>query len=577
MSSICYILFLTAVTFVMNAHADDHILADIKDIRPHQVKVEGFRLNSEQTVDIEAVGFRRSRRMKTMFTRAWILDAHSREVVWQLRDAEVLRKSRYFVEFEDRVTLPAGEYEVYYSSYPVFYGEDWKGLIDKIFEGIFDANSGGELHHAYKREWDRFKIVIKGKGRRFEVEQMSELRRVFTQDAFVNLTGLGDDANERRSFELKKDLDVFVYALGESRDDGTFDYGWIINLESRKKVWKFNLQDSEHAGGAKKNREIRQTLFLPKGKYLASVVTDDSHSAGDWNEAPPNDPFFWGLTIKPAEPSQRRFVVERDNAEVQQKKALLQFTRLGNDEYRSKYFVCKKDVDVHIYAIGEGEHREMFDYAWILDSKTHERVWAMNYRNTEHAGGGEKNRLFDGIVHLQRGDYVLCFVTDDSHSYWEWNTAPPYDRENWGVTVYAVGDQDKASEVFDFQAVEKRAVVAQIIDVHDDDRERESFVINHDREVDVYAIGEGSGGRMHDYGWIEDAETRDVVWEMTFRKTQHAGGSKKNRMVNDRIFLSKGRYILFYETDDSHSCEEWNADPPYDQKGWGITLYQVEN
>ncbi|MFQ5770315.1 MAG: hypothetical protein ACE5HX_07250, partial [bacterium] len=90
-------------------------------------------------------------------------------------------------------------------------------------------------------------------------------------------------------------------------------------------------------------------------------------------------------------------------------------------------------------------------------------------------------------------------------------------------------------------------------------------------------IGEGTDGRMFDYGWIEDAEQRKVVWEMTYRKTNHAGGAKKNRLFDDTIFLKKGEYIVYYETDDSHSYNDWNSAPPYDPVNWGITVYLVED
>ena len=67
---------------------------------------------------------------------------------------------------------------------------------------------------------------------------------------------------------------------------------------------------------------------------------------------------------------------------------------------------------------------------------------------------------------------------------------------------------------------------------------------------------------MDDYAWIEEAGTGRVVWEMTYRMTEHAGGAKKNRMFNDTIRLDKGEYVVYYETDGSHSYEDWNASPP---------------
>ena len=82
---------------------------------------------------------------------------------------------------------------------------------------------------------------------------------------------------------------------------------------------------------------------------------------------------------------------------------------------------------------------------------------------------------------------------------------------------------------------------------------------------------------MHDYGWIENAETGRVVWEMSYRRTDHAGGARKNRLSDEVISLKKGEYIVFYETDDSHSFGDWNASPPYDPQSWGITIYKVED
>jgi hypothetical protein len=79
---------------------------------------------------------------------------------------------------------------------------------------------------------------------------------------------------------------------------------------------------------------------------------------------------------------------------------------------------------------------------------------------------------------------------------------------------------------------------------------------------------------MYDYGWIEDARTGTVVWEMTYGMTFHAGGGRKNRMVNTSIVLDKGEYVLRYRSDDSHSYAEWNVDPPDDREYWGITLYR---
>ena len=91
----------------------------------------------------------------------------------------------------------------------------------------------------------------------------------------------------------------------------------------------------------------------------------------------------------------------------------------------------------------------------------------------------------------------------------------------------------------------------------------------------VYAIGEGRDNVMFDYGFIEDRTTKRRVWEMKFAGTTHAGGSSKNRMLDEVVRLPAGRYTLRWVSDDSHSYDSWNENGPEDEAHWGITLYKA--
>ena len=75
-------------------------------------------------------------------------------------------------------------------------------------------------------------------------------------------------------------------------------------------------------------------------------------------------------------------------------------------------------------------------------------------------------------------------------------------------------------------------------------------------------------------GGSKDARAGTVIWEMTFGMTFHAGGGRKNRMLNSSIVLEKGNYLLRFKTDDSHAYNDWNTDPPDDREYYGITLYR---
>jgi len=81
---------------------------------------------------------------------------------------------------------------------------------------------------------------------------------------------------------------------------------------------------------------------------------------------------------------------------------------------------------------------------------------------------------------------------------------------------------------------------------------------------------------MADSGWIEDAATNEVVWEMTYRNTRHAGGARKNRLFDGEIMLDPGTYEVHYETDDSHAFASWNDTAPPAPRSWGIVVTPVK-
>lgn len=119
----------------------------------------------------------------------------------------------------------------------------------------------------------------------------------------------------------------------------------------------------------------------------------------------------------------------------------------------------------------------------------------------------------------------------------------------------------------------KLPVIAQIVQVADNENKSVAFSLARSREVRVFAIGEGQAGQMFDYGWIEDADKGVRVWEMKEPETTHAGGAGKNRKVDATITLPAGNYNLHYKSDDSHAFDHWNSMPP-DINFWGIALYQ---
>ena len=119
----------------------------------------------------------------------------------------------------------------------------------------------------------------------------------------------------------------------------------------------------------------------------------------------------------------------------------------------------------------------------------------------------------------------------------------------------------------------KLPVVAQIVQVLDNEDKTVPFNLATSQEVRIFAIGEADGGQMFDYGWIEDVDKGSRVWEMQAGKTTHAGGAGKNRKVDVVITLPAGNYKLRYKSDDSHAFDHWNSLPP-EINFWGIAVYK---
>ena len=100
----------------------------INDILVDQIHLKGFTLEDKTDIKIKAIGMGLDKELKrihswqedkhNLFAYAWILDARSREFAWRMTigntEEDWWNKSNRI--FEKEVTLPGGEYEIYYSA-----------------------------------------------------------------------------------------------------------------------------------------------------------------------------------------------------------------------------------------------------------------------------------------------------------------------------------------------------------------------------------------------------------------------------------------------------------------------------
>lgn len=579
---------------IVAATAGEKTIVSLRDFKDTELKYAGFEIRRPVSIHISALGGGGNQgwsyKSDRMFAYGWIIDASTRRPVWEMTVRNT-QKSRSDRSFDGTIDLEPGKYEAYFSACTFSYHTTFSHFeinVDHRRSPLFGPGGNKGRHFfSWLTDWWSDDIADEWKARSGSWgmdlttdESAAHAVTMFTPpytgpDVVYSATKLGDDAYIHQEFSLSAPATVVVHALGEGQLGAEcVDCGWIVDMKTRERVWTASWEEAEPAGGARKNLMAESEVTLEPGSYMLYAITDNSHSMADWNEAPPYDPLNWGVTLSiPEETERRNFSLAAPRSE---EPVIVRLTKVRDNETRSEGFTLKQEAKLHIYAFGERDNssRSMADFATIIDAKTRERVWTMDVDRTSHAGGAAKNRFVDEVITLPRGSYVVNYSTDDSHAYDDWNDDPPFDKEKYGITITASGGWSVSSIVSKYVEEKDRNIIAQLIRVRDDEDKSMRFTLDRTTRMRVYAIGEGQGREMFDHGWIEDARTGSVVWEMTFGMTFHAGGGRKNRMVNTSIVLEKGDYILRYRTDDSHAYGEWNMDPPDDREYWGITLYK---
>ncbi len=110
----------------------------------------------------------------------------------------------------------------------------------------------------------------------------------------------------------------------------------------------------------------------------------------------------------------------------------------GNNQNLTEQFEVNEVSSFLVSTAGEAfliNDQSLWDHGWIENQKG-DTVWKTEASNLRHAGGDFKNFMQLSIITLQPGRYKLRYVSDDSHSYDEWNAAIPYDPNMWGIQLY---------------------------------------------------------------------------------------------------------------------------------------------
>ncbi len=281
-------------------------------------------------------------------------------------------------------------------------------------------------------------------------------------------------------------------------------------------------------------------------------------------------------------------VVWRYSADTDRPEGVVVFSDLSAGQlYRAGVQVDREaDVAVSMTAAFETDDEDapLAVYGWILNNNDLRVVW----------NADEAHLRRDGVVattidtiHIDKGSYEIYFTTVGPTAKSRRDTPflglKPYwtnYKSEWQMSLSEVGDPDE------------KAVAMRRVGVH---RERESgdnvvwttgptgnrvrksflFRVLSPVQLDIYSIGEICTDGC-DLGWIEDVMSTEAVWQMSWDNTVPAGGQDKNRVFRGVVDLEEGIYTAAYETDGVHSAARWNANPPFDPDGWGITISSAE-
>ncbi|HUV30340.1 MAG TPA: hypothetical protein VMY05_04510 [Acidobacteriota bacterium] len=400
-------------------------------------------------------------------------------------------------------------------------------------------------------------------------------------------------------FEITKAAEVQIEAVGLQARYGSqlTVYAWLLDSDTRETKWVMKDRFVGKQGGSTALRRAEKVKALDPGRYelylyagdgwygdiniggskdlldfLGDLIDGDYDDDEAYDYEDLIDDCFVRISSDEISPGDvKTFTVTGDVPD-----ALIRYNRLGDSESIQQGFTLEKAMNLRIYSVIEHPrgYRSAVDYGWIINVDTRDKVWRMDRSGTERAGGGRKNRVFDNEIRLEKGNYALYFVTDDSHSYDDFNVNPPYDPCNWGITLLPGTDFDRSA----FALVELSGDGEPLINLtraRDDDFHEQAFRLDKETDLRVYAVGEYATGSREfvDYGWIEEAASHKEVWEMTRRNTEHAGGADKNRMFDGVVTLPAGDYVAVYVTDGSHSYRDWNAAAPFDPRAWGLAVY----
>ncbi len=542
----------------------------------------GLQLDTATDIAIrEAVSFESDESEAPQATYGWIKRRSERGPVWA-PDVRRTQMDDLIEIVADTIHLEAGTYDVFYTTEgPTSESEEnapflgltpyWTNRVGDLFFVISDISSVDDARRSMR-----------------EIDLGTS--RPGTSNLLWDTGFSGDWESFEQLLDVRSQTSVHIYAVGElcSR---MCDSGSIVNAQSGETVWEMTWENTTPAGGTDRNRQFVGSVSLDEGLYRAVYQSNSKHSFENWTANPPFDPDAWGMQISSdGSGSIQKFSVDESGRQ------LVAMRRIGNDALRKKQIVVNEALNVFLDVMGEiSTSGTLYDYAWLEQNDTREKIWEMSLEDSRPAGGSNTNREEDAVVQLSAGTYTLYYQTDDSHSYDSWEKPKPTHPERWGVALYTLGDtegpisaitvlsgderenqvrQGSASSPAEISVANSREeLLVDLSGVGNEADLSSDLILSTATRLRIVAQGEISNQGRYDYGWIERTETGERVWEMTLSNTGSAGGEDRNRRFDGSVSLPAGEYVVRFVSDFSHAFGDFDDGPPTIENEWGIRIF----
>jgi len=395
----------------------------------------------------------------------------------------------------------------------------------------------------------------------------------------ITLSDLEIHELAQQHFQVSESLRVVIDAVGsidERQEAGGFAaYPWITQWSTGEVVWSMNAHNTSQNGSLV--QVDQDELTLDPGMYILNFAT---YGQGQHRARLPfrKDRRKWKAVVYSFENENGLRPIIRP-MEISSDALIWKAAPLSGDEKKEYLFEVLDPIELNIYAIGQlgnQEEAQPVDYSRIEDALTGEVVWQFSRDNTTWAGGIQENRIFHGERMINPGIYRTVDVTNHRHHYNSWVGNPPFNPRGWGLHL-STSDHEGVKK---FDPWKQRRPLIKFDRVEDDEEHSSSFTISEPISVVFYALGEITGpGNGYDLAWLEQHQSNGrsrTLWEMSWEGSIHAGGHRKNRKEVKFLRLVPGNYTLHYESDGSHSYEDWNSDKPDYPERWGVAMFPVQ-